>query len=317
MRPSAKSRSASSRARRSIVPQASGGTVFLTSPACSCVATAVMPGARVVQLALDAQQLARERAQRGAALVGRGARVGGHAVRGDRDPAAGLARRHDRARLAAALEAQRRRRRRASASSVKGATLRPSSSGTRVQLDLRGGAAAREPLERGEPDEHAALHVGDAGPERALALEPQRPRRGGARRIDGVVVAEQQHAPPTRPCRRARRRAGRPARARARRRARPRAAHCASSVAQASSPAVMPRRRVDRAQLPQPLEVASGGRSSPRLTRAADLRRCVRRQAARSSGRAAAARGSAAARARPRRPASSRAASRRPCGSRW
>ena len=119
---------------------------------------------------------------------------------------------------------------------MNGATLRPSSSGTQCSSTAAPEPLRTSSLERREADQHAALHVGHAGPEGALALDAHRPRGGRARREDGVVVAEQQRPPAARAPACARRRAARPARAEGRRRSRPRAPSARSASRRRRAP---------------------------------------------------------------------------------
>ena len=51
-------------------------------------------------------------------------------------------------------------------------------------------------FDRGETREEAALHVGDAGAERPIAVDPERPRRRGAVVEHGVHVPDHQHVRP-------------------------------------------------------------------------------------------------------------------------
>ena len=297
---------ASSPARTSITPQASAGTVFLTSPACSCVATRRHAGPRAVQLALDPQQLARERPQRRAALVGRGAGVRRHAVGGDRDPAAGLARRHDRAGRAAALEAQgsigavhglERERRDVAALLV----------GHAVQLDAPTSLSA-EALERGQ---------------RRRARRPScRRRRGRARARPRRARGARAAVPRGTRCRggRAAGRARRPRRASARPGAgRPGDGRSSTSAAGLAGPAreqPSRRRRGPRGRPSASRSRTAGAAARRRQGSAAVTRGSARRFRLRAAAAGGCRPAPAAARAPPRRPASPRAASRRRCGSR-
>ena len=132
---------------------------------------------------LDAQDLARQGRDGASAAVGVGSGVRRAAVQLERPPDRALALRHQVAVLAGALEDERGR-----GSRRLGAHGRRAKPGLLVgahqQAHLRERPARRrgEPLHRGRRQEHAALHVGHAGPEAAVALAPKRPPRGGARR---------------------------------------------------------------------------------------------------------------------------------------
>ena len=238
-------------------------------------------GTRAVQLALDAQQLARERAQRRAALVGRGAGVRRHAVRGDRDPAAGLARGHDRARRRARTRGTARRPRRASTLSVYGATLRPSSSGT-LCSSTTASRAARARAAR-------------ARPARRARRPSCRRRRARARARPRCAAAARRRCPaaktvswwPSSSVRRplVRVRARDDVQADGRGQEVDRAAGLARPVRDQRragvEPLAVPGRRVDRAQLAQALEIARGQRGGHAAqSRAARLGGAQQRQPA-------------------------------------
>ena len=266
------------RARRS-TPQASSGTVFLTSPACIWVATAVMPGREPcsspsIRSSSRASARSAERPSSGEVPACAGTPC---AVSVTQQPA--LREVTIAPDVAAALEAERgvravhrreRVRRDVAALLV----------GHAVQLHGGVDAVGHESLERGQTDEDAALHVGDAGPEGALALHAQRPHGRGARRRrrcrDGRAAASAG--------RRVRR-----ARDHVQADGRRQEVDCATGLA---GPArdqrrarvearAMPGRRVDRAQLAQALEIAGGqGGGHARQCRAE-----ARRRAAAAGGR--------------------------------
>ncbi len=141
--------------------------------------------------------------------------------------------------------------------SVNGATLRLSSSGT--ECSSTRDAAVCEALERSQADQHPALHVGDAGPQGALALEPQ---RAAARRYPSERRCRDERAAGSAGLRWPGCRATtcRPTGEGTRSTAQPAAAaHSAITVAQASSPSQVAGRRVDRAQPAQALEIRRWG----------------------------------------------------------
>ena len=152
----------------------------------------------MVQLAFDPQQLSRERAQRRAPLVRRGARVCRHAVGRDRDPAAGLARRHDRPRLPPALQAEggvgavHRL-------SVNGATLGPPRRARECSSTARSPSTRRSSAAR--PTSTPPFMSATPGPSaRSPSVRTGRRRRYHGK--DRVVMAEQQdpaRAPAVRP----------------------------------------------------------------------------------------------------------------------
>ena len=150
----------------------------------------------------DARELARQCQHRVAPVLRLGTRMRRAPARDDVEPAAALARGHDRAAGPAALHAQHgvesgqprlgRDRLRAHLLVGHRDELEP---GERA---LTGGEQARGV--RGHRD--AALHVGGARAEQAIALAPQRPARDRSEREDRVVVAQERDARP--PCARER-----------------------------------------------------------------------------------------------------------------
>ena len=146
---------------------------------------------------LDAEDLLREGRDGAPAAVSVGPRMRGPAVQPERAPDRALPLRHQVAVLACALEHQRGR----SALRLVAHGGRSQACllvGTHEQAHLREGPAGRrgQALDRGRCEEHAALHVGHAGAEAAIALAPERAGGGGPDRKHGVGVAEQRdHRP--------------------------------------------------------------------------------------------------------------------------
>ena len=210
----------SSAARTSITPQASAGTVFLTSPECSWVATAVMPGrawcsSPSMRSSSRASARSAERPSSGEVPACAGTPC---AVTVTQQPAlrevtiAPDSRPHSRQSAASAPCMRRERERRDVAALLVG-----HASAARPRCRCPRGARAR-PAPTSTPPFMSAT----PGPRARSPSTRSGPRGGGTRREDRVVVAEQQdpRASGGRAC--APRRAGRPARAGDRRRSRPR-----------------------------------------------------------------------------------------------